>query len=344
MEPNRPVYVCLDASDGTVESGILEDVCDVRMLGATSAGELDDGDLAAADVVAVWHTIEVDDALVQRLKPGCRLIVRMGVGYDNVDSVAAARRGIPVSNIPDYGTEEVADAALALILGLFRGTLEGCALSAKDVEVRGADAIARAVPYVRRIRGSVLGLLGMGRIGSAVAVRAKAFGFDVVFYDPFLNDGADKALGVRRAETLAELLAQSRCLSIHCNCLPRGLEAGAVPASAPERYVGAAELACLPTGALVVNTARGELVDEAALAAALRSGQVGAAALDVHAAEPYRHATSPLAAAPNCFHAPHSAWYSPESRTEMREKGARAARRAIAREEPRNVVNAAWLA
>ena len=71
---------------------------------------------------------------------------------------------------------------------------------------------------------------------------------------------------------------------------------------------------------------------------------MGAAALDVHAAEPYRHATSPLAAAPNCFHAPHSAWYSPESRTEMREKGARAARRAIAREEPRNVVNAAWLA
>ena len=87
-----------------------------------------------------------------------------------------------------------------------------------------------------------------------------------------------------------------------------------------------------------------DLVDEAALAAALRSGHVGAAALDVRAAEPYRHATSPLAAAPNCFHAPHSAWYSPESRTEMREKGARAARRAIAREEPRNVVNAAWLA
>lgn len=339
------VYVCLDASDGSVEREVLAACgCDVRMLGATSAAQLRDGDLEAADVVAVWHTIEVDAALLRRLKR-CRLVVRMGVGYDNVDVAAAGALGIAVANIPDYGTEEVADSALALLLGLFRGTLEGAALGARDVEVRGADGIAAAVPYVRRVRGATLGLLGLGRIGSAVAARAKACGFDVVFYDPHVADGYDKALGVRRADSLGALLAQSQGLSVHCNCAPRGAPPGAVAASAPERYLDAAALALLPRGALVVNTARGELVDEAALAAALRDGRVGAAALDVHAAEPYRAAASPLGAAPNCFHAPHSAWYSPESRREMREKGAAAALREIARAgPPRNVVNSRWLA
>ena len=179
-------------------------------------------------------------------------------------------------NIPDYGTEEVADTALALILGLFRGTLATSARLAAGDAVQGADAIAAcAGASVRRVRGATLGLVGLGRIGTATAVRAKAFGFDVVFYDPYRDDGADKALGIRRAASLGELAAESTCLSLHCNC-----------DASTAGLVDAALLAQLPPGALLVNTARGELVDETALAAALRSGHLAAAALDVHAWSP----------------------------------------------------------
>ena len=132
------------------------------------------------------------------------------------------------------------------------------------------------MPYVRRVRGSVLGLVGLGRIGSAVALRAKACGFEVAFYDPGREDGADKALGIRRVHSLGALLAEAECVSLHCLCDQR--TAG---------IIGAMAFGAMRAGALLVNTARGELIDEAALATALRSGQLAAAALDVHCREPY---------------------------------------------------------
>ena len=106
-----PVYICLDATDGNVEREVLSATCEVRMLGAKCVSDLKDSDLEAADVVAVWHTICLDEALLGRLKR-CRAVIRMGVGYDNVDTNAAAAAGLPVCNIPDYGTEEVADTAM----------------------------------------------------------------------------------------------------------------------------------------------------------------------------------------------------------------------------------------
>ena len=257
-----------------------------------------------------------------------------GCWDDNVDIAAAGDLGIPVCNIPDYGTEEVADTALALILGLFRGTLATSARLAAGDAVQGADAIAAcAGASVRRVRGATLGLVGLGRIGTATAVRAKAFGFDVVFYDPYRDDGADKALGIRRAASLGELAAESTCLSLHCNC-----------DASTAGLVDAALLAQLPPGALLVNTARGELVDETALAAALGSGHLAAvAALDVHASEPFRAGEGALAGAPNLHCTPHLGWYSPEARLEMRQKGAAAARRACEGRELRNIVNAQHL-
>ena len=323
------LYICLDATDASVENEVLAGHCEVRMLGATSAAELKDSDLAAADVVAVWHTIWLDEALFARLKK-CRAIIRMGVGYDNVDTHAAARAKLPVCNIPDYGTEEVADSAMALTLGLFRGVLCGASKLANGESIRGADAIAAAVPYVKRVRDSVLGLVGLGRIGSAVALRAKACGFDVVFFDPHREDGSDKALGIRRAASLEALLGESDCVSLHCLCNADTFG-----------MMGAKEFGAMRQGTLLVNTARGELIDEAALADALRSGRVAAAALDVHVKEPFARDEGALAGAPNLYCTPHNAWYSPESRHEMRRKGAEAALRAL--KEPtkslRNVVN-----
>ena len=206
------------------------------MLGASATSPPSEAGFCDADVVAVWHTIRVDEALLLKM-PNARAIVRwvlapdacapfriylrhavligrMGVGYDNVDTSAAGtsnlllttggclllaavaghhspltthhpgRLGIAVCNIPDYGTEEVADSTLALILGLYRGVLAGVALLDQGNSFRGPDAIALAIPYIRRVRGSTLGLVGLGRIGSAVALRAKACGFDVAFFDP----------------------------------------------------------------------------------------------------------------------------------------------------------------
>lgn len=338
-----PLYVCLDADDGEVERAVLEGAARVKMLGATKQADLRDDDLAEAAVVAVWHTIRVDEALLERM-PRARAIVRMGVGYDNIAVAAAGRLGIPVCNVPDYGTEEVADSAIALTLGLFRGSLAGARLLHAGEAVRGADAIAAAVPYVKRVRGATLGLVGLGRIGAATAVRAKACGFNVLFFDPYREDGADKALGVERAPSLEALLRASDCVSLHCNCVSGGVVAGPATRAAPEKMVDAAAFAAMREGALFVNTARGELVDEAALDAALRSGRVAAAALDVHWDEPYARGAGPLGSSPNLYCCPHQAWYSPESRAEMRRKGAEAARRAIEGAEPlRNVVNAAHL-
>jgi C-terminal binding protein len=248
-----PLFVSLDATDDEVEREVLSATCEVRMLGAKAVADLKDADIALADVVAVWHSIRMEEALFGRLKR-CRAIIRMGVGYDNVDTDAAAKAGLPVCNIPDYGTEEVADTAMALILGLYRGVLAGAEKLTSGEAVRGADAIAAAVPYVRRVRGSVLGLVGLGRIGSAVALRAKACGFDVVFFDPGREDGADKALGIRRLDSLEALLQAAECVSLHCLC-----------DESTCGLIGAQALAAMRDGALLVNTARGELIDEAAV-------------------------------------------------------------------------------
>ena len=293
-----PVYVCLDAEDDSVERECLSDAdgWERHMLGATSAAQvMEQADLLArADVVAVWHTIWLDDAML-RLFRKAKVVVRMGVGFDNVDIEAAGALSLPVCNVPDYGTEEVADAALALILSLYRGTWS-CALKVANGErVQGADGIAAAAgSTVRRVRGSKLGLVGLGRIGTATAVRAKAFGFDVLFFDPFKDDGLDKALGITRVETLEELVTQSACVSLHCNCTESNV-----------RMVDKALLDRFQPGAMLVNTARGELVDESSLADALKSGQLSAAALDVHWDEPFVKGKGPLGDAPNLLCTPH---------------------------------------
>jgi C-terminal binding protein len=179
-----PLYICLDSSDGDIEREILGDACEVRMLGATATCSPPEDALRTCDVAAVWHTIRVDKALMLKM-PRCRAIVRMGVGYDNVDTIAAGALGLAVCNVPDYGTEEVADTTIAHILGLYRGIQAGAALLERGESFRGPDAIASAIPYIRRVRGTKLGLVGLGRIGSAVALRAKACGFDVSFFDPY---------------------------------------------------------------------------------------------------------------------------------------------------------------
>jgi D-3-phosphoglycerate dehydrogenase/C-terminal binding protein len=262
----------------------------------------------------------------------CRVIVRGGVGFDNVDRPLCRQLGIPVANVPDYGTEEVADSALAMLLGLARGIhLANSVLRAGQ----GDWSYERAVPLMR-LRGSVLGIVGLGRIGTAMAMRGKSLGMDVAFFDPYKPDGYDKSLGIRRVETLDELLAASLAVSLHC------------PLS-DETYhlIDAAAIAKLPRGSYLINTARGGVVDVRALPDALASGQLAGAGIDVLEQEPPLPDDPLLRAWRDPQHTahhrlilnPHLAWYCQQGQRELRRKTAETCRRALQGLPLRNVVN-----
>src|SRR5690242_8876880 len=145
----------------------------------------------------MYHSLPVTRKTIERLRQ-CKLIVRCGVGVDNVDRAFAAERGIPVANVPDYGTEDVADSAIAMFLTLCRGVHQ---MNSALRDGRGPWSYTQVQP-IQRLRGSTFGIVGLGRIGTACALRAKALGMDVVFYDPLKPDGYDKAVGIRRAESV----------------------------------------------------------------------------------------------------------------------------------------------
>lgn len=316
--------------DLAVEKAILGDLADVVALGAETEAQLP-GHIEDATCLMVYHFLQVSAGTLERLEH-CKLIVRCGVGIDNVDCAAARRLGIAVCNIPDYGTEEVADTAIGLTLALARGIHF---LNSRLRSSRGEWTYAQAVP-LHRLRGQTFGILGMGRIGTATAHRARALGMNPVFYDPYVADGWERAHGVRRAESLAELLAQSHVLSLHC------------PATAETRgVIGAAQLAALPRGALLINTARGALLDTRAIPPAIRSGQLSGAGIDVLPEEPPAP-DDPLIAAWRDPHdpchervilGPHAAFYCEEGLVDIRTKAALACRRALLGQPLRNVVN-----
>ncbi|HEV3024284.1 MAG TPA: C-terminal binding protein, partial [Pirellulales bacterium] len=251
------------------EERILGDIATIEVMLANHeeqlAGKIDD-----ADCVMIYHTLKFTARSIERLKH-CKLIVRCGVGYDNVDGAAARARGIALANVPDYGTEEVADTAIGLTLALTRGI----ALFNSVLRDPAADWSHVQASPVWRLRGRVFGIVGLGRIGSAAALRAKALGMDVAFYDPYCPDGRDKALGVRRVESLVELLAKAHVLSVHC------------PLTDETRHIiNAVTIDCLPQGSFLVNTARGGVVDTSAIPEAIASGRLAGAAIDVLSREP----------------------------------------------------------
>src|SRR5690242_9119277 len=218
----------------------------------------------------MYHSLPVTRKTIERLRR-CKLIVRCGVGVDNVDHAFAATRGIPVANVPDYGTEDVADSAIGMMLTLSRG-IHRANSALRDG--RGPWSYTQVAP-LRRLRGSTIGIVGLGRIGTAAALRAKAIGMDVAFYDPYKPDGYDKALGVRRAQSLEELLAKSYVLSMHCPLTDE-----------TRNLINRRTLALLPRGAILINTARGEVVDTSLIPEAIASGKLSGAAIDVLPQEP----------------------------------------------------------
>jgi len=315
----RPLVVVTDhLAEIGVERDILDTAAEVRLV--QTDDERDVARVAAeADALLVFHTIKLGERTIAALGR-CRGIVRAGVGYDNIDLHAAGQRGIVVCNVPDYGTEEVADHALMLFLALARRLVPShLALRAGKWDL----ATAFGAP---RLRGRTLGIVGCGRIGTAMALRAKALGMHVVFYDPYKPDGIDKALGIERVYRLDDLLPRAEFLSLHC---PLTRET--------HHLLNAATLAQLPAGAYVINTARGPCVDVPALCDALDAGHIGHAALDVVEREPLDDER--LRAHPRVLLTPHTAFYSVEGFREMRSKGAEEARRLVLGEPVRNPVN-----
>ncbi len=190
----------------------------------------------------VYHYLQVDRRALDEMQH-CRLIVRCGAGFDNVDCAHARALGIAVANVPDYGSEEVADTALGGLLTLARGTH---LLNHRCQREGDPWSYALAAP-LGRLRGRVLGIVGLGRIGSAMALRAKALGMDVIYFDPQLASGYDKALGIRMADSLEELMRQAHAVSLHC------------PLNEQTRHmINDESLAWMPPGGIVINTARVE--------------------------------------------------------------------------------------
>ncbi|MFO0800983.1 MAG: C-terminal binding protein [Gemmataceae bacterium] len=316
--------------DLATERDILGDVADITAYDAYTEADLV-GKIDAADAVMIYHNLELTRTTIGRLT-NCKLIVRCGVGFDNVDHRYARERGIPVGNVPDYGTEEVADSAVGLMLSMTRGIN----FLNNRLQRKVGTWMYTPVAPLRRLRGRVFGVIGLGRIGTAAALRAKALGMDVAFYDPLKPDGYDKALGVRRVEKLDDLLRQSFVLSVHCPLTPD-----------TKNIVDARAISLMPDGSYLVNTARGATVDAAAIPAAVRSGKLAGAAIDVLPFEPPPDDHPLLTAwrdpADPCHDRvivnPHSAFYSEEGLLDMRVKGAQACRRALLGEPLRNVVN-----
>jgi D-3-phosphoglycerate dehydrogenase/C-terminal binding protein len=318
------------ADDLEPEKRILGDLADVSAFNAFDEDEVA-GRIEDADAIMLYHNMGLSRKSIERLS-NCKLIVRCGVGYDNVDHVVARARGIAVANVPDYGNEEVADSAIGLMLTLTRGIHQLNSLLRAGV---GPWKYTQVAPLYR-LRGRSFGVIGLGRIGTAAALRAKALGMNVLFYDPYKPCGYDKALGVTRIENLDELLTQSQVLSLHC-------------ALTEETYqiINRRTITKLPAGAYLVNTARGAVVDTSVLPDALASGQLAGVGIDVLEREPPA-VDHPLLAAwrdPNhpAHHRliinPHSSFYSEEGLLDMRIKGSEACRKALCGQPIPNLVN-----
>ncbi|HEX2154219.1 MAG TPA: C-terminal binding protein [Acidimicrobiia bacterium] len=256
----------------------------------------------AGDSEVLWLSWKphLDRTILEGL-PNVRLIIRWGIGYEQIDLQAATELGIAVANAPTYGTDDVAEHALALLLTLERRIVFF------NSDMREGGWSTPAAGSIRRIRGRTLGLLGVGRIGAALARRAQGIGLSVIGYDAYRSEEDFAAIGVEQV-SLEALAERSDYVSLH---VPHTPDTDAI--------VGAAFLGRMKPTSYLINTARGKVVDEAALIAALESGAIAGAGLDVYWTEPLS-ADSPLRSLPNVVLTPHYAGYSGDSWADLREE------------------------
>lgn len=263
---------------------------------------------------------EISAATIASLER-CELIQTLSVGYDCVNVAAATAAGIPVCNTPAYCTDEVATHAMTLLAALARK------LHVIIPETRGGHWDYNFTKPIHSFQGRTLGIVGLGRVGRALVPKARGFGLQVAGYDPYLDDDLFEHIGVQRCYELGELLAESDYVSLHTllNAETEGL-------------IGAPELEVMKESAFLVNTARGPVWDESAVAAAVRDGRIAGAATDVLVREPPEK-DHPFLSLERMIVTPHVAWYSEESFHKNMVDGMDEIERVLAGKRPRSIVN-----
>jgi len=273
----------------------------------------------ARDADAVLTTYAKVTADIIRKMSRCRVIARFGVGVDNVDIAAATNARMVVTRVPDYCLDEVSDHTLALLLALVRK------IPSSNARTQAGHWEMRAVVPIHRLRGTVLGLVAFGQIPQLVAPKAQAFGIRVVTHDPYVSKQATDRAGVEQVE-FDRLLEISDYISIHTPLLP-----------ATRHLFNADVFRRMKPTAYLINTARGPVIDEAALASALEQGHLAGAALDVMEQEP--PSGSPLFGRDNVIVTPHTSYYSEESLIDLQTKAAEEVVRVLSGQTPRTAVN-----
>ncbi len=297
----------------------------LAFISTSIVGERNDwgAEAANADVIIVSGATFVTGDMMDRTGPRLRVIARPGIGVDRIDLDAATQRGIMVINSPDGPTESTAEHTIALLLNLCK-------------HVTLTDDILRSghpFPELRELTpgfevyGAVLGLVGLGRIGSRVAVIAQALGMKVLAFDPYTTPERANVLGVELILSLEELLPRAQVVSLHCPATP-----------ATHHLMHAGTLSLMPRGSYLINAARGALIDETALLEALRSGHLAGAALDVFDPEPPM-TNHPLFALPNTICTPHIASYTSASVLRMEVMACEQIASILRGERPTNLVN-----
>lgn len=281
------------------------------------------GLLRDADVVVV-NMARITPAVIERLER-CRLIVRHGIGYDNVDLPAATAKGIRVANVPDYCPQEVAEQSMMLIFAAARHLREQ--LTSMDASVAKGAWDFSPVRSVFMMEGKTLGIIGCGRIGGRVFRMAGGLGMKRLACDPYLSEDEKRDLGGIQSVPFDKLIAEADVISLH------------TPLTDETRgMINADVLGQMKSTAVLVNTARGPLIVDEDLADALRRGTIAGAAIDVYDREPPRR-DSPLFSAPNLLMTPHLSWYSEESGWSIREKILEDVARFLEGRPPRFCVN-----
>ena len=320
MSDPRPSVVITDCDHVNVEPEervFSEAGFDLRLARCRTSEDVIE-EARGADAIVNQYA-PVDEAVLDALTR-CRIVVRYGVGVDTVDVAAASERGIWVANVPDYGTEEVSDHALALMLNLLRG------VGRLDRAVRRGVWDVKEIRPLRRVRTLTVGVVGCGRIGAAFARKAGRLGMRVLGYDAV---GVPEELVREGVEEVGfdELLDASDVVSLH---LPLGEET--------RHLIGEEQLGRMRRGAYLINTSRGGLVDSAALLRALDAGEISGAALDVLETEPPEKGDR-LVSHDRVITTPHAAWYSEESFETLKSEAAREVVRVLSGGRPRSPVN-----
>jgi len=312
--------------DTDLEESILRDVATFHPYQCANQDEVARVVIDADAVIT--GPIEVRKNSISQMTK-CRIIQALGVGFDRIDLKAAGEKRIFVCNVPDYCVNEVADHTIGLLLAANKRLLYLTEAAKKGMWFsKLPDQVSTPV---LGLHGKTLGIVGLGRIGTAVAIRAKAFGMKVQFYDPYLALGIERSLGLDRSETLESLLENSDVVTIH------------TPLTDETRHmIQEDELKRMKKHALMINTARGAIVDKKALFKALKENWIAGAALDVIEDEPPDE-TEPLLSLDNLIITPHRAYYSEESNVDCRRKAAINVLRVLQGRTPLHIVNEQFL-